>query len=268
MPLDTYQQEKKRLEQEERKKQGIDEPEENALTLAAIRADENKNKLFGKMLEQENDPGAAELMQRFVGNKLKTEDFAALDALRGRFSERMSRVENATEELTPDLIGALGEHPEFKHIFSSSLGPEKTVSFIKRELAELAVTDPDRFANIADRMEEMQTYRDKNMTAIEKNIREQCEKAGINADAYYKAVAIEGEKERKNAIKKLVREQWGDGVWAGVKKGIDFFTFGKVSGGSVGRLAGHKPELDRALEQLLGANFERALAQAWRPATT
>ncbi|MES2314846.1 MAG: hypothetical protein V4524_02830 [Patescibacteria group bacterium] len=210
MALDTYKQEQERLAKEEEiKLHGEPEEEKEELTLKTIMANKEQSALFAKMIKDSGDATAAEITGRFMNGAPGEDDLDAMEEYRAQFEKRMNQVESVNGELSAEFIADLGEQsPDFKKILKA-LGSEASSEMIKDKMADLAVSDPDRFDTIVKKVEKLQEFKKGTYKDVEDAVKKMAEENNIDADAYMKALAIADEGEREKALQDLVRNQWG-----------------------------------------------------------
>lgn len=164
----------------------------------------------------------------------------------------MRVVENLNEELTPELLNELGlQSPEFQKILNT-LDSKTTSKMIKDRMAELAVSEPERFDKISDKLEGLQDFKKGEFKELDDSVKKICEENNINADDYLKALAIKDPKEQGEVLRNLVRDSWGDGGWGSTVRVIDKFSslFGGGSKLIAEQLAEQKVNIDAVFAEL------------------
>jgi len=247
MVIDKYKEEQAKLEEEERRKNGGPEEEKETMTLQEIISNHTNSDLFGKMLDTEGNPSENKaLMERLAKGELKADDLDGLESHRKLFEERMNRVENVDEELTEEMVIEIGEsNPDIKKIISLSKSGD-VVKAVGTRLAELAMTDPDHFNEIAGKIERMQAVK-RGGDKLDESINGYCKENGISGDEVAKLYAIGNESERKTALADLVRDSWGSGLVGKLKRAFDR---GDGSIKTVEQLESYKKKIDTILVTL------------------
>ena len=250
MAIEAYKKEQDRLEAEEAKRQnGGIEPDRRTLTMKEILGDEEKNSLLGKMLERTGDPADTQLFARITKKKPEAGDLDSLEKHRKVFEEKMKQVEAIGKELTPELALEVCQlSPDLSAILKNQIKAEDMVSMVKDNLGELAVTDPNRFAEMFDKIQKMQDFKKGDFKQLDDSVIELCKKQNINPGEYMKALAIEDAEKQDKALTDLVRKSWGEGNW-GIVKNI-FDVFGNVSKGDKQMLLDQKTKIDAVFADL------------------
>jgi hypothetical protein len=239
MAFETYNKEKEKIAKEELPEDER-EPEKEE-TLAEIMADKEESHLFGLMLEEDKDANK-DMAARFAAGKLNPEDFADLEIQRKAFTEKMDNAENISKELTSESVMEMGrQDPKLQEIINIS-GPEKMLSAVKAELAEVAIKDPARFDKLSKSVEIMQSFEKGRLKDLDDSVKEYCKKEKIDSKDYEKIAAIKDTAEGKKAFSELIRKSWGTGTLASIARGLDTLSFKTIS--SLGHEAREKHQSD------------------------
>jgi len=253
MSIEVYKQEQEKIKAEEEKKrrQEAGEPEEDRepLTTEEIIADKEKSHLLGKMLERDGGPESKEVMIRLKSGTLTEADIDNLSKYRDAFDKKMQKVENVSEEITPEMVAELGEHdPKLKKLLEH-VSPDKLVDVVQDRLGELAMSEPDQFKIISKKIEKMQDFKKGDFKKLDDSVREMCEKENIGVNDYMKALAIKDPFEQRKELERIIGESWGDGIGGKTKRFIDSFL-GNFSDKKIQELSWKKSEIDNVFAEL------------------
>ena len=254
MSIEVYKQEQEKIKAEEEKKrrQEAGEPEEDRepLTTEEIIADKEKSDLLGKMLERDGGPESKEVMIRLKSGTLTEADIDNLSKYRDAFDKKMQKVENVSEEITPEMVAELGEHdPKLKKLLEH-VSPDKLVDVVQDRLGELAMSEPDQFKIISKKIEKMQDFKKGDFKKLDDSVREMCRERNINTDEAMKALAIKDDMEREKALTQIIRDSWGAGAWGNTKRFLDSVGFKAWSANRTLVFEHKKYEIDNVFAEL------------------
>ena len=267
MALESYKKEQDRLEKEEAKKAGTpEEVKDEGQTLKEIMADDEQNALLGDMVKHGGNPADKELFARLVSGDMKDADINALSKFRDKFTEKIRQAESIEKELTPDLARYIAENnPDIKKMIGL-VSAEGIVGAVQESIKKVAMTDPEKFNKISKSVENIKSFREGDLKKLDDEVKEKCKNEGVDADKFEKVLAIEDGTDRSKAMRDLVRSEWGTGVWASIRRGLDTYdttvakllrSLGPKSPGPFSnseikaeRLATMKNQVDTALAEL------------------
>ena len=271
MAIDAYKRESDRLHKERDIKQGIPEERKDTLSLQKIMNGQD-SVLFGEMLRLKG--GHEDLYQRLIDGKMEANDIDTLEDLRVEFAEKMYAAENIQKELTTELVGEMGVFdPEFEKI-AKLVGAEKTASFIKGTLKEIAITDNVQFEQISDSVKALQSFRDGDMKRLDEEIKDECKKEGFNADEFARTLAIVDDEERQKAMNELVKKKWDRNGFGKLKRALNIGgifsnnearTLDSVKiqiDSAYATLDGYKKDVGSVLASIIGNNDELIAAMS------
>lgn len=234
--LEAYQKEldKKEVSPEEQKRK----PENK--TLKEILSKQEDSDLFGEMLGREGD---LDLSKRMATGTLTTEDISYLDAHRKDFLSTMEDVKNVKESITNDVVNAYTKNnPELQKVVGL-VGLDAYRDIVKEKMARMAIRDPEAFKSLSDAVKSKNEFKSGIYKELDEEVTKMCADRNIQPTSYLKAMAIEDPKQRDEALKLAVRENWNN--W---KKAADLFTFGTWGDRRAKLMGSKKEELDLASE--------------------
>jgi hypothetical protein len=207
--IDIYNTEKQRIEREELKKAGAPEEPEDTLTVKQIINNKEQSALLGDMIDHGDDPADKEIFTRLVSGKMEAGDIDRISELRKTFSERMRDAENIKSELTPELAKEMAKNsPEIRKIVET-FGADGVTKAVHETIKKMAVNDPDTFKNILGQVKNVQSFKNGELKKLDEDVEERCKKLGINTGEALKALAIKDDKERGDALSKLMIKSKG-----------------------------------------------------------
>ncbi len=173
-------------------------------SLKQIRADKDQSALFGMYLEQSN---AHELGEKFADRGQEIFDKNTqieLAEARRRFLEITEKAKKVSEMLDiKSLQQIVDSSPELK-IMADLNGAESIRDIVRKHLPEIAIRDPQNFAELSKNIETLFKKR-REIAEDEKAIASFCKKYGITQKEYMKKVE-EGDME---GLRDLVEEKMG-----------------------------------------------------------
>ena len=246
MGIEIYKKEQEKIEKEEKRKTNPEE-EGEILTVSEIISDNEKSYLFGEMVKQEG--GDEEVMARLAKGKLEEKDIEILEKHRKVFEKRIRDAEKIKGGITKEMVSEIAlQNPEFQKIINLN-GPEKAAKIIEGQMNELAVTDNARFLSVYEKIEKSKTFKNEETKRLDDSVKELCKKENVNADEFFKALAITDDSKREDAVRKLVENSW-----SGTKKltaGILLrLNIKDSSYESTNNLLNKKAEIDAFYEEL------------------
>lgn len=192
------------FEKSKEKGQGIPPPPGH--TIAEILQDKSSFYLFTRLLERD---GQEALGARLVAGKLEQDDINLLAEYRAKFSEKITQSEKIEKLLTEEnVIGIARNHPDFAKIIDS-LTPKQLIKVIRSQLKEICITDENRFDAIADPIETYDSYKKGDYKKTSEEIEKSCDDMNISQKDYLAALAIKDPDEKKVALRKLARGEYG-----------------------------------------------------------
>jgi hypothetical protein len=250
MAFETYKKEQaeeaERLAKEEVLEKGDSQTTEKKATLTEIMDDKEKEPLFGKMLE--NISGGKELMMRLENGELTRNDMDDLDAFRSDFLERYAEAEGVNLLLTPEIAKlTIARNPDFAQI-ANLLGGERTIDFVREHMKELAVTGSLEFGKIMAATQNVKSFENGEMKALDEMAKGLAKENGFDAGAYEATLAMADGEKRSEALTKMIHDSWGKTTWGSVKSAFDFG--GVFSKETVGQMETQKKVIDAALAEL------------------
>lgn len=252
--FDTYRA-KRKAEKDRIDAENDVKPEKDTISLTKILSDKKLSTLFGKMLERE---GAHDLATNIMdGTPLKDGDLGLLEGHREAFQEIMDKVDEVNESLTPENIENMAANSRSFEKIINLVSPEKGSTLLKAEMADLAISKPAEFEMILLQVKMIAEYKENDMKDLEKEIKEYCETNDVKSVEVEKALALEDEDKRREAVQKLVKASYGD-----FSKAVNFMSAGTLTRMMTGNLLKRKDQIDNAYSELdrLTGNVGKALS--------
>jgi hypothetical protein len=239
MALEDYKKQKKAAAEKE------NPTPDSGKTLTDIASNSEEAKLFGAFIQQRGDQQEADLAARFMAKQLEQGDMEKLAELRKLHNEKMDGIKRIEGAMTEEYVQEFAEnHPYFKNIVGL-VGPKKAADAIKKQMRELAATDPDRFDELKMKMDRMLDHKEGEMKQVDAKILEHCKKLGISEKVFLESLKMETAKERNAHLAQHIKKSYGAFKSAG-----NFLSFGRTAKKEAIELARQKEEMDEALEEL------------------
>lgn len=231
--MDQFRKNKEKAEEHET-------PPPRGQTLAEILSDKNNSHLFGLILEKDNQH---DLAGKIASGKLEQDDINALEEYRLKYAEKIAQSERIENLLTEETVIAIArQNPDFAKIVNL-VGPKKAIKAIRSQLKETCISDENRFNLIAEPIEIYESYKNGAYKKINEDVEKLCKDNKIKPEEYLKALAIEDEDEKEEALKKLARGQHGGFVSA-------MRAVFRVNARLVGKLEGAEASMEDSMAQL------------------
>ena len=181
-------------------------------TLKEILKDNERSRLFGAYLEEQDENDLAEKLAQ--GN-LDGADMDRLSARRTEFVRALDSAKNISERLNiRNIEEIIASSPELKRI-ADLVGSDGIHSAVIRQFGEIAVRDPRRSWQIADGLARLETTK-REIAEENGRIAEICQRYGISDDQYLAAVDSGSWNDLHNIVKSKM------GTWDKLK--LDLFN--------------------------------------------
>lgn len=217
-------------------------PPAKGLTLLEILNDKKSSHLLSKILERDGDE---ELALKMASGKIEEGDIELLEQARLKYQEKIEVSKSVEDLLTPDTIVEIARnHPEFAKIINI-LGPKEAIEVVRSQLREICITDEARFSAIAEPLKNHDSYKKGEFKKTEEAVEKMCKERGISTQEYAEALAIKDPKEKKEALKKLVK-----GKYDKFDEAINIISFGQLTRGGMKDLEAGGASLEDALAQM------------------
>jgi hypothetical protein len=221
------------------------EQEPQGPTLKEILANGEQSRLFGMYLEEQKESGLA---QKMMEGELSGDDLDALGERRKEFLEVTERVKEFREQLDAESVAEVVEaSPDLQKI-AELVGQEGIRDAVLKRLSELAIREPDRFANMNSAAEALRKTK-KSVAEENENIEKLCKQYKVTEDEYMAAVQDRNPK----AVENLIEDKMGifKKLWKERVSGSLEFDLKAADKTSV--IKNRVAELDRDLAQLGGS---------------
>ncbi len=191
---------------EEAKTKGVEVKSE--ITLSSILEDSKKSSLFGHMLSEGGEEDK-QLAERLATHQLEEGDIKILEEKRAEAAERFEEVEKAKNFINKENISSLAQNNEKFMKIINLVGENKAMEIIKSELDSLAFKNPNRFREIFDSINNLNSFKGGEYKQLDEEITKIAKDHHIKDSSYAKLLAIEDEDERVNKIRDEIRKDYG-----------------------------------------------------------
>ncbi len=170
-------------------------------TFSDILNDDHDSKLLLSMLNQKGGD-YSNVLKRLTEGKTTDRDLEFLEGYRKEFNERMKTVEKANTHVTLKTLEQFSKtSPAFKEIINLA-GPEKALSVIQSQMAQIAMEDPEKFKVISDKIGAYASAKE-NMATKDHELAEKLGKLGISESKYVEILSEKDNAKRVEQIKKI-----------------------------------------------------------------
>lgn len=181
-------------------------PPQEGQTLAEILANKANAHMFGELLEKN---GKNDLGGKIAKGTLDKYDMSLLEAQRKIFSEKMLKAESVEKLVTKDNLESIAASSDYFAQVINLVGTENAIKVIQTKLKEVSIKDPIKFQEMADAMEEQDSFKKANYKKENDKIEKFLKQHNVDPKEYMEAVAIKDPAEKERAMKALSRKQYG-----------------------------------------------------------